>query len=472
MTSKLGPTLVIRFNSTFSWLSHQEIIPALERAWLASANGEHRVEVVDASRESIVSIVPRALAASRLVFPDFTLASGAVTALVRLLRESMGCATPCLFHLHGDASRAGETLEGLWPLLTLRDTFLVSSEAERRTLRLCFPRARVRVVPFPLVRRIPSASNGGRARTTASRPRRDMMFVYAGRISAQKNLHTLLLALWQLKRTQPQRRLRLEIYGPEDDLGSPNMGLKFKAYGRYLKQLITELGLSKEVHWKGFVPRAKLQKRLAGTPHVFVSSSLHADENFGAAALYSLAQGNTCVLSSWGGHRDFRKAFGDQVRLVKVHATELGPCLSPLELAWAMGQALSRSGAPARAAVLRGYTEAGVAPLLRNAALVRGGSRSALRQCELARALNARRAQTPLFSGYGDKRAVPFFKAYGMSRAKIKPRAARNGRVGLLVPWVKIARNGVTVRDPQRGIFRHAKDRLVWRWLAERGWLW
>jgi glycogen(starch) synthase len=80
-----------------------------------------------------------------------------------------------------------------------------------------------------------------------------LRFLYAGQLSPDKGVHTILESLAILKKNHPQLPIILSIYGS----GTTD-------YIKRLEKLITEYQLEKWVHFKGVVPREEM-------PSIFVS---------------------------------------------------------------------------------------------------------------------------------------------------------------------------------------------------------
>ncbi|MES2965542.1 MAG: glycosyltransferase family 4 protein, partial [Bdellovibrionota bacterium] len=326
-------TVVLTSTENFVWSSMQEIIPMIEMAWKLAAGPRHRVRIVDVGQEKISDYLADVVQADQVVFTCFT---AKLARLGEFLRRSANVDGRWIVYLHNQATI------GCWPLfawgmgeqLRSDDVFISSSTRDARTLKLTFPEGDVRVHPFPLPLPLIEMTK------VKSTKRTSPTFVYSGRLSSQKNVHTLIYAFsLYVNRNGPAK---LVLFGGEDGLGSPNMGFKDEGYESYLRRLVSTLGIEDRVEFAGALPRAELHERLR-TPHVLVSASLHSDENFGMSALRSLCMGAPCVLSAWGGHWDFAKDFSSQLQLVAVHGSDWGPWIDAGEFANAMAKALRNS---------------------------------------------------------------------------------------------------------------------------------
>jgi glycosyltransferase involved in cell wall biosynthesis len=146
----------------------------------------------------------------------------------------------------------------------------------------------------------------------------ESVFLYAGRISYQKNVHQLIHLFRQLPL---KNNYKLVICGPIDDLNpkmneqGPVLGLAEKLFHEELKNANSE---NRSVIYLG----NKTQSELIGLYQMadaYVSLSTHLGEDFGLAAAEALAHGLPCRLSNWGGFQDFSAL--SSVRL--FHPTKL-----------------------------------------------------------------------------------------------------------------------------------------------------
>ena len=263
--------------------------------------------------------------------------------------------------------------------------------------------------------------------------------------------------MWIL-RTRDDRRadITLDVYGGEDGLGSPNMGVQFPDYGTYLKGLAESLGVADMVRWHGPQPRDWVFYNVHLEPHVFVSPTLHSDENFGSSVLASLVNGHQVVTTAWGGHRDFEQWFPQQLTLLPVRRSTRGPVLDPVLLADAIGQALERaattvvkdadldparaefseSAATSRALAMLGRPDDDPVPLKTSATQQRVDE-------QRARFGGKRR----IYTDYEDPIGQLLFEAYGMEEPVVFDEQASY----VLPPWVSHADQTVRVVDPHRG---------------------
>jgi glycosyltransferase involved in cell wall biosynthesis len=315
--------VVLTSRENFVWTSMQEIIPMIESIWdHVCLDNDYDIQKIDLDTTSIEKVLNVLITADVFVITCF---NTKISRFIQLVRGKMRIDTRLIFYLHGLATIA------LWPLarfeilhlLTSMDVFIGTCQGDLECMKQSFHNANTVKIPFTI--------NDFKIE---NEERKDIPFVYIGRISPQKNLDQLLHAYEKLdvsiKENHP-----LFIYGTEDNLGYPNNGLYNNFYLKSLKQLINELKLEECVVLKGFVERQSIQEEL-GRNYIFISPTTHSDENFGMAAFRSLLSGAPCILTSWGGHKEFISDFKKQVHLVNISLNHDGPSVDPNELAGIM----------------------------------------------------------------------------------------------------------------------------------------
>jgi len=131
----------------------------------------------------------------------------------------------------------------------------------------------------------------------------DVLFLYAGRVTPEKNVQTVRAVIAQLGGEHP--RVRLLVIGPV----LPAPFSEFDEAGRFpFSRFAAEIfrapgGLRRRYQvWRG-KDRAALPEIL-GCADVFINLSLHHDENFGYAQVEAMACGLPVVATDWGGIKD------------------------------------------------------------------------------------------------------------------------------------------------------------------------
>lgn len=443
--------LVLTTREKSWWWSMQEVIPAIEGVW--TSIGQSKRENV---RMLCVPLTPEIeqrlqTSASQLKRIVITAVTPETVKIALLLRLQMKVDAPMIIYIFGDSTEGFHAFGALPNVLTERDMFVVSSEAEAVATRCSFPSAEVSVIPIPLVDQF--KVNGGERDTRLKAVR----LAYVGRVSEQKNLHTLLFALWILRTSYGRvPRITLDVFGGEDNLGSPNMGLKFPNYSTYLQGLAELLGLDDTVTWHGFKSRDWLFDNVHLEPHIFVSPTLHSDENFGSSVLASLVNGHQVVTTAWGGHFGFHEWFSQQLILVPVHRTTMGPVVDPVLLADAILRAINRMSTVVvkDAALDRAraeFSESNVTTRTFEMLSRPGGKPVSLKKSPTQRYLDERRAffggTRKIYANYEDPVAQIFFEAYGMK----EPLSFREQSSYVLPAWTNYSNHVLRVDDPHRG---------------------
>lgn len=434
------------------WISMQEILPHIKSVWthLSSQKG-WELSSVDVDNSSPTSYRSEIFAADLIVVPAF---NARVAQSLVIIRQMLGIQTPWVFYLHNQATI------GLWPLFSLGigdllhkdDLFVGTCEGDRIALTRSVNSAHFIKTYFATqddLENLPPVSN---SETSV----KDIVFI--GRVSSQKNLHSLILAFKNLKKNRPE--LRLHIYGKEDGLGSPNMEWSDRGYLSFLNQIIKSENIE-DVNFYGFVNRETIKAAWRGKPFIFCTPSLHSDENFGMAALSAVELGAKLVLSDWGGHKNFAEQFPDRVELVPVYHQNHGPFISIDKLIAALEKSLNP---------LAEY-ESIESPFCLFRISQRLGERienyfssertDALKVSKLTRDLVDKRkyfhSQDKLllqkvFEDYEDPNAQIFFQAYGATFEKSKSGTK-------LVPWAEDKGTEVLVKDPIKREIKLSKEK-------------
>jgi hypothetical protein len=439
------PIVILSTRQNDVWHSMQEIIPGLEDQWSAYARERaiplEIINVDDVSR--FKDKLPLLLRCQLIVVTAFNLK---IVEAITLLRQKMGVDAPLVFYLHNQATIA------LWPLhfwkifelLRTSDFFISTSSRDKETFDAVFDDAKSLLVPF---------SMRGEGEQACPKGKQSKKFIYVGRLSSQKNLHLLLVAFSLALKVDPA--LELELFGGEDRLGSPNMGVKDSGYLARIQELARSLAIADRVVFHGHRPRREIHTYLASTPHIFVSPSLHSDENFGMAALHSLTLGAPAVLSDWGGHADFKMQFADQVQAIDVYESSAGPFLCPVELAQGLLEASKKS---THGFVDPVYYHSSSAYKTFDQILASENIQythplkvpEVLSKMLTKRAQFAHPDQMKIFEDYNDPDAHFFFHLYGARKRREWDESLEID----LLPWVVKTREGYEIDDPHRGKMR------------------
>lgn len=295
---------IITTRQNFKWISMQEVLPALESCW-SMTTAESKLINID--QDPLRSFMSYLLQCDAIVIIAF---NETIARFMKIIRVNLKLSIPFVFHLHGLATLA------LWPLdhfkvlpvLNIGDLFIGTCPGDKHCLDLIIENSLHRTIPYPFIplKKSPLIQNN-----------KETVFTYIGRISDQKNIDVLIQAYHLLSLERNSLPLLL-IYGQEDHLGSPNMGIKSTPYLEQLQDLVKSLKLEEKIIFNGFVEREDIYHEL-GAHHISLSASTHSDENFGMAIMRSLSLGAIAVTTRWGGHIVFEASSHKRVFTVPVN---------------------------------------------------------------------------------------------------------------------------------------------------------
>lgn len=460
-------TLVLTSTQNYVWQSMQEIIPFIVETWVATQSINNQVRVINIDQEKLTSYFKNLIESSTIVFTCFT---PQIFRMASYIRNELKLNCNFVIHLHNQATIA------CWPirhwgganLIQVRDYFISSCSRDAECLKISYPEASCQVIPFSY-KNIPQ-------KIIRSQPdEKEIPFIFIGRISSQKNIHTALLAFKHLKTEYPDARWSFHIYGQEDNLGSPNMGVSESGYLNFLIELCQKLELEENIIFHGQRNREAIKIILNQRRHVFISPSLHSDENFGMAVFQGLINNHLAILSDWGGHADFKTYFKDQVMLLKVYKTPNGPCVHPIELMNELVNSINIYPTDSGTSTPSHYSFDSI--VQKNLKILSSKNGAAQNQItsrlsdEIYKDVTNKRLNVnpKIFESYQDKRAQPFLESYGM-RHEFKNHDPNSK--SYLVPWVKNQGDITIVEDYHKGKqLRPLAGTENHNWLYEHGYL-
>lgn len=444
---KLKKVIYLESRQNLVWTSMQEIFPSIKETWIRFCE-EEKCELLFINVDEVTpkTVLKDIMISDLMVVSCF---NGNVARFLEIIRVHLKLDIPWAFYLHGLAS------VGLWPVAALglkdclqgNDFFLGTCEGDQKALSLGLPLAKY--VPTTFFSK--TQSDLGPIQEGLIR-----RLVYIGRISRQKNLHQLLWALSLLKKQEATfKELHLDIYGAEDDLDGPNMGLRRKGYLQELYQIRESLNLGeRDVTFHGFKERSLVEAALQEDQFLFTSMSLHSDENFGMAALMALQSGCPLLLSDWGGHCNFRRHHSDRVGTVPVYQSHNGPCIKINDIVLLLSQYLKGVRAKTNKCF---FSLENALNSLRDLKrqLVNSQETQRITFSPLVLKLLEKRVASSdpilsqkVFDSYFDTNAHEFFKAYGACLLKDNH---ENFSSYELAPWAREEQGNIIVNDPHRG---------------------
>ena len=221
------------------------------------------------------------------------------------VRQRIGSSVPLVGLLLGVLPRGGWGLDVQVPRLTTRDVLVANCSADLELARKFLPDASARVVPFAYDDRVYHAVGEEERRALRGElgfREEDRVLVYAGRITLQKNVHTLLRVFSAVQRMVPDALL--VIVGPVVEHGSPEFGVAPVNLANTVRRLIAGLGIPGDrVQVHGGAHPDSL-RALFNVADAKVNMTLHHDENFGLSQVEAMACGAPVVGTAWGGLKD------------------------------------------------------------------------------------------------------------------------------------------------------------------------
>lgn len=158
-----------------------------------------------------------------------------------------------------------------------------------------------------------------------------MKLLYAGRLSREKGVHTAVRALARVAQSEDMDAIGLDIVGAGSD-----------EYEQELKVLVTQLGLSTVVTFRGAVPRAEMPQVLARYDALLFPSEW--EEPFARIVLEAMASGLVVIGTSTGGTGEVLVHNETGLTFPPGDATALATEISRLRNDPALGQRLRDAG--------------------------------------------------------------------------------------------------------------------------------
>lgn len=221
------------------------------------------------------------------------------------VRQELGRCIPWVLFMFGRMPRGAPLMSMRARYLDTRDVLLCNCTADSTLSRNFFPNATIEIVPFPCDERLfypVDAALRATARARLEISPDESVLLYSGRLSLEKNVHTLLKAFRVVLNAVPAARLIIAgeaIERPFSEFGAVSLGTS-----RMLKRLSAHLSLDSErVLFVGHCGGDDL-RTLYGAADVLVNLTVNHDENFGYAQVEAMACGLPVVGSRWGGLKD------------------------------------------------------------------------------------------------------------------------------------------------------------------------
>lgn len=256
-----------------------------------------------------------------------------LSSLGRLLEKNE--IPPVVIHIYGDFTYYAKNWVSLNDIMMNCDlTLIVASEAQNK-LVTCFLKQRssqkmVQNLCFPVDSNqyYWDRSLRQKARSERRVEKDDFIFLYSGRISMQKNVDLLIKEFGEICISRPNFKCQLWIAGEFDDIGATFLGLQSVSGSMFnvIQDTIQALpsNIRHRVKLLGHLDASDLREILHAAD-LFVSLSLHHDEDFGMAPAEALSTGLCSALTSWGGYNSFNTSGKEwECGMIPVDITEDG----------------------------------------------------------------------------------------------------------------------------------------------------
>jgi len=223
-------------------------------------------------------------------------------------REEIDHQPPVIGFLMGSMSRGAAEM-ALWSrYLRSGDILVGNCDGDVEITGKFFKNARIRKIPFAFDESTFYAVDDERRRSIRAemgfKPE-DKILLYSGRLTIEKNLHTLLRIFSVLQDLVPN--VHLVIAGEPLNVPFTALGIYPVSITATLLRLMDELQINKsQVHLIGRKNTSQLRD-LYAIADLLVNLTLHHDENFGFAQVEAMACGTPVVGTSWGGLKDVIK---------------------------------------------------------------------------------------------------------------------------------------------------------------------
>jgi glycosyltransferase involved in cell wall biosynthesis len=220
-------------------------------------------------------------------------------------RREFNVPVPLAVFVLGSMPRGAIGFQHNYQYLSSDDVLICNCRADAIITSRFFNNPTLCVIPFGVDEAVfhpaDAASRASARQSLAIEPDAPLL-LYSGRLTLEKNIHTVLKVFKIVLSAIP--RARLLIAG--DEIGSPHrdFGIIHTSVKRSLRRLkeFLEIDVSRVM----FIGRrtAEELRALYSTADLLINLTLHHDENFGLAQIEAMACGLPVVGTTWGGLKD------------------------------------------------------------------------------------------------------------------------------------------------------------------------
>lgn len=332
--------LIVRSAEASSWGSCKVISPNLQETYKRLPKNfnltwfdlpGHYIELEMSTLESpIINLSKRIMTErpDRIIFLDHSPNPAEILNKLSLIMD-LDKLPAILFHIYGDFTYFSRDWLNLSPkLINHPIKFLTASLSQKKLLshftedssvvdQFCFPVNSKDYYFDPEAR--------DRLRKEYRVGPEDIVILYSGRISLQKNVDLLIKEYLKLI-TNSKHCVHLWLVGGFDDLGAPFMGVDTDE-GYLFSKIESFLAphpktFTNKIKFWGLQTPEKLRE-IKSAADLFISLSLYHDEDYGMSPAEAMATGLPSLLTDWGGYSSFASTSW-RCKLIPVAISEFG----------------------------------------------------------------------------------------------------------------------------------------------------
>jgi glycosyltransferase involved in cell wall biosynthesis len=219
-----------------------------------------------------------------------------------------------IFHIFGDFTLHYPQWAKLAKLLEGYEVeFIVASERQKHLIdKFLTKPLEAQICPFPVAKQefFYNAPLRTIQRKEWGLKDGDTAFVFSGRLSRQKRIHTLLRAFSEFLIKTKTTKAHLFLYGNTDHIGDHFLG-KWELEGEYFRKINKIFKslpdkVQSKIHFMGSVPNNELKAVYQGAD-MLVNLSVHNDEDYGMSVAEALCSGLPAIITDWGGLASFHQ---------------------------------------------------------------------------------------------------------------------------------------------------------------------
>jgi glycosyltransferase involved in cell wall biosynthesis len=225
--------------------------------------------------------------------------------LVLQVRQDINKQIPYICFMLGTLPRGIDGIMKYYHLFRTTDVLLVNCTSDIEIANHFFENAQVRLLPMPIKESdfypLDDASKQA-FRATLGFNSEDRILLYSGRITLEKNVHSILRIFSVIQKLIPNTRLI--IAGRPDNNPSFLFGSYSININHILEKITTKLGIDQDkVRFIGHQEKTDLCG-LYNIADAVINMTLNADENFGLSQVEAMACGAPVIGTNWGGLKD------------------------------------------------------------------------------------------------------------------------------------------------------------------------